>query len=168
MHHLKLLLEPKCPKRVNEVLGKDEDAWYAYHRMRGYHTEDYHQLKGEIEILIQRGRLLSYMKDVEGATRKRSHSQREQNSENLSAKKEKITEEVPETRVARLTLNTISGGFTGGGETSSSKKRYALSLMHVSHNIFSGKEERLVAVGFSRRDSEGVIAHENDPMVIKV
>lgn len=68
----------------------------------------------------------------------------------------------------RHTLNTISGGFAGGGETSSIRKIYARSVMYVSQNPSSEKEEKTVVIGFSKRDSEGVLAHKNDPMVIKV
>ena len=99
--------------------------------MRG-HAEDCHHLKREIKILIQKGWLLSYVKEVEGSLEKISPSKREINSENLSTKKGKNTEEVHETQIARGTLNTISRGFAGGGETSSARKRYARSLKHVS------------------------------------
>lgn len=40
--------------------------------------------------------------------------------------------------------------------------------MHVSQNPPSVREEKPIIIGFSRQDSEGVIAHENDSMVIKV
>ena len=70
--------------------------------------------------------------------------------------------------MARHTLNTISGDFAGGGETSSTKKRYARSVMHVLQNSLPGKEGRPIVIGFSRQDSEGVPTHENDLMLIKV
>lgn len=100
VYHLKLISERSRPKRSNAVMGKYEDAWYAYHRLRGHHSEDCHQLKREIKILIQRGQLLSYVKDIERSTGKRGPSQREPNSENLSIKKGKSIKEVCETRVA--------------------------------------------------------------------
>lgn len=34
--------------------------------MKGHHIEDCHHLKREIETLIQKGRLLSYVKEIEG------------------------------------------------------------------------------------------------------
>lgn len=122
--HFKLILEPTRPKRVDVLLGKDEEAWCAYHRLRGHHTEECHQLKREIEILIQRGRLLSYLKEVKGSAGKRNPSRREPNSKDLFAKKGKNIEEVCETQMAHHTLNSISRGFTGGCETSSARKRY--------------------------------------------
>lgn len=72
------------------------------------------------------------MKEPKGSTGKRSPSIRESDSENTSTKKGKNIEEVHETRVAHHTLNTILIGFVDGGETCSTKKRYAQSVMHVS------------------------------------
>lgn len=56
MYHLKLIPETTRLNRVNDMLGNDEEAWWTYHCLRGRHVEDYHHLKREIEILIQRGR----------------------------------------------------------------------------------------------------------------
>lgn len=89
VYHLKLVPEPPHPKRVNTVLGNDARAWCAYHRMNGHHIEDYHHLKREIETLIQRGQLLSYVKEREGATGKWSPSKRESDSENTFYQKRK-------------------------------------------------------------------------------
>lgn len=77
-------------------------------------------------------------------------------------------EEIRETWVTRRTINTISGGFARGGETSFSRKRYARSIMHISQNPISKKKGKLIVIGFLKRDSEGVLAHENGLMVIKV
>lgn len=64
VYHLKLIPEPPLLKRVNTMLGNDAGAWCAYHCVKGHHTEDYHHLKREIKTLIQRGRLLSYVKEA--------------------------------------------------------------------------------------------------------
>lgn len=131
VYHLKLLPRLLRPKGVHTVMGKDENAWCTYHRLRGHHTENCHQLKKEIEILIQRGWLLLYVKDVEGHPGKRSHPREDPSSENPAQKKGKNAKEVPKSRITSYTLNTIAGRFVGGGETSSSRKRYARSLMHI-------------------------------------
>lgn len=108
------------------------------------------------------------MKDIEGAVGKRDPSLRHLKSENLSTNKGKSTDEVRKTRVAHHTLNTISGGFFGGDETSSARKRYARSVMHVFKKLFSKEKGRHVAIIFLRWDSEGILVHENDPKVIKL
>lgn len=86
-------------------MGRDDGPWCAYHRVKGHHTEHFHQLKKEIEILIYKGELLLYVKDIGGTTGKKSPSRRESNSENLSIKKGKGADEVRETRVACHNLN---------------------------------------------------------------
>lgn len=65
-------------------------------------------------------------------------------------------------------LNTIAGGFVGGGETSSARKRYARSVMHIEEKSSLEGKGDLVVISFSRKDSKGVLAQKNDPMVIKV
>ena len=65
-------------------------------------------------------------------------------------------------------LNTIAGGFAGGGETSSTRKRYARTVWHVDQKVISESDDNMDAVTFSKKDAAGVLPHENDPMVIKV
>ncbi|XP_050895535.1 uncharacterized protein LOC127102173 [Lathyrus oleraceus] len=168
VYNLKLLPISGRLKGVHIVMGNDESAWCAYHKLHGHHTENFHQLNKEIKILIRRGRLMSYVKDVEGQTGKRRHPREDTNSENPTQKKGKNIEEVREAQMTRHTLNTIAGGFTGGGETSSSRKRYAWTMMHVWQKPSSEEEETPNIISFSIRDAEGVLVHENDSMVIKV
>lgn len=139
-------------------MGKDENTQCAYHHMRDHHTEDCHQLKREIEILIQRGQLLSYMKYVKGSSRKISLLGESHTRRNSPPRREKVPRRYvkPWQHSTQLT------------PTSLARKRYTRSIMHVSQKLFSGKEERYVAISFSRRDSKGVLAHENEKMVIKV
>ena len=108
------------------------------------------------------------MKDVRGQPGKRSPPRGDISSENPPQKKGKNTHEVREARVTRHTLNTIVGGFTGGGETGSSRKRYAWEVMHIRQNPLLEEDENSIVTSFSRKDVEGVLAHKNDPMVIKV
>lgn len=79
VYHLKLLPRTVVQKGMHTVMGKDRSARCAYHKLQGHHTRNYHQLKKEIEILIQRGRLLSYIKYVRGQPEKRSPPQKDPN-----------------------------------------------------------------------------------------
>lgn len=149
-------------------MGKDESTWCAYHRLRGYNTKNCHQLKKQIEILIQRGQLLSYVKDMGGQPGKRSPPREDRSSEDPTQKKWKNTEEVYEARITCHTLNTITWRFTGGGETKSARKIYARQVMHIEQKPPSVGKEFPVMTGFSIRDSKRVLSHENNPMVIKI
>lgn len=131
VYNLKLLPITGHLKGVHIMMGKDENAWYAYHGLRAHTTKDCHNLKREIKILIHRGRLLSYGKDVKGHPGKRSPPRGDISSENPPQKKGNNTYKVREARVTRHILNTIAGGFARRGETSSARKRYACALMHI-------------------------------------
>lgn len=131
VYHLKLLLITERPRGVHTMMGKNENAWCGYHKLHGNHMEDCHQLKRDLKILIQRGCLLSYVKDVGRQQGMRSSPKEDTSSWKSSRKKGKSTNKVRETRVTRHILNTIVGGFTGGGETNLSGKRHARAVMHI-------------------------------------
>jgi hypothetical protein len=65
----------------------------------------------------------------------------------------------------RHTLNTISGGFAGGGESSSSRKKYVRQVMLCQEyeTPASGREPD---ISFTTKDFRDVIPHDDDPMVI--
>lgn len=110
-YRLKLLPIRGSRKEVHDVMGKDGNAWYVYHKLCSHHTEDCHHLKREIEILIQKGSLLSYVNDVRGHPGKRSHPNGDISSKNPLQKKGKNTGEVHEAQVTCHTLNSIVRGF---------------------------------------------------------
>lgn len=66
----------------------------------------------------------------------------------------KNTEEVRETQVTRHMLNTIVGEFVGEGETSSTRKRYAQTIINVRQKPSSEEEENPTIISFSKRDVE--------------
>lgn len=84
------------------MMRKDENAWCVYHKLCGHHTEDSHQLKREIKILIQRGSLWAYVKDVRGQPGKRSPYKGDISLENPLQKKGKNTKEAREVRASLI------------------------------------------------------------------
>jgi hypothetical protein len=62
---------------------------------------------------------------------------------------------------------TISGGFTGEGESSSSRKKYIRQVMLCQEDNKQAAE-REPDVFFSPRDFQDVVPHDDDPMVIAV
>lgn len=66
-------------------------------------------------------------------------------------------------------LNTIiSGGFACDRVSSSSKKKYARHVMHISSVPLIESMSLFVTVSFSQRDAKGIIPHEDDQMVINL
>lgn len=43
-------------------MGLELGRWCKFHKVKGYHTKDFYQLKKEIECLIQEGHLKKYIK----------------------------------------------------------------------------------------------------------
>jgi len=47
-------------------MGSDPDGWCKYHRIQGHTTDNYWQLRKEIDKLIQEGKLRGYVKGGRG------------------------------------------------------------------------------------------------------
>jgi len=63
-------------------------------------------------------------------------------------------------------VQTISGGFPGGGCTASQRKRYVRSVNSVAEQ---GVDDSLdIDLAFTRADLHDVGPHDNDPVVISV
>jgi hypothetical protein len=93
-------------------MGKDKNKWCKYHRIRGHDTDSCIHLRQEIEKLIQNGKLRGYAQDRKGENEQKTEKKKDEGSDGK-----------------RHTLNTISGGFSGGGESNSSRKKYVRQVM---------------------------------------
>jgi hypothetical protein len=144
VYETKLIPEPPPTQRT--TMGEDRDKWCKYHKLRGHDTDSCIHLRREIEKLIQSGKLRGYTRDKRDERPKAS-------------KKEEVAEE------KRHTLNTISGGFAGGGESSSSRKKYVRQVM-LCQEYEEHDQQRGPDISFSARDYQGVVPHDDDPMVI--
>jgi len=63
-------------------------------------------------------------------------------------------------------INTISGGFSGGGCTASQRKKYATEVMAVEAGELDQSPE--LDPFFTKADLQDVVPHDNDPVVISV
>ncbi|KEH33513.1 hypothetical protein MTR_3g044903 [Medicago truncatula] len=67
----------------------------------------------------------------------------------------------------RGTVNTIVGGFSGAGSTSSARRRYSRSNQSCNMvGVYAFKEHPQLAFTFN--DFEGMYPHDDDPLVIYV
>ncbi|XP_027902747.1 uncharacterized protein LOC114162932 [Vigna unguiculata] len=62
-------------------------------------------------------------------------------------------------------FNMVAGGFAGGGQTSSARKRYIRSVMTTAK---IDRPKKVPAIIFSSDDLKGVIPHEDDPIVLSM
>jgi len=63
-------------------------------------------------------------------------------------------------------INTISGGFPGGGCTASQRKKYAREVMAVE--VQEADQTPDVDLVFTKADLQDVVPHDNDPVVVSV
>ncbi|GAU31015.1 hypothetical protein TSUD_393000 [Trifolium subterraneum] len=72
---------------------------------------------------------------------------------------------------ARVAVNTIAGGFAGGGESNLARKRYLRGIIDATNNINHAKHTEFPAtpnLSFSPRDASGIVPHDDDPLVIQL
>jgi len=103
----------------------------------------------QLDELVRNGFLKEYLQEPQGAptsvapTRDQGH-------------------EVPIHRE----MNTISGGFSGGGCTASQRRKYAREVMAIEAQESDQTPE--LDLIFTEADLQDVIPHDNDPVVISV
>ena len=134
---------------------RDNTRYCEFHRDHGHRMDDCIQLRKEIEYLIRKGYLRRYI-----------------------ASEGQDQAQPPPPRLPTLTqhqqplgeIHVISGGFTGGGESSSSRKAHLLSIGsgEVMEVQAVSKLPRLdTTITFSDSDLEGCQHPHDDPLVIR-
>jgi len=63
-------------------------------------------------------------------------------------------------------INTISGGFSGGGCTASQRKKYAREVIVVE--VQEAYQTPDVDLVFTKADRQDVVPHDNDSVVISI
>ena len=122
---------------------RDDTKYHEFHKGHGHRTNDYIQLKNEIEYLIRRGHLSCYMAS-EGQERVQPPPTRQP----TPVQHQPPLEEV----------HVIFGGFVGDGESSSAKKAHLRNIRSIEilevqtvqassvgyyHNLFRLRHGRL-------------------------
>ncbi|KAJ1386649.1 Retrotransposon gag domain [Sesbania bispinosa] len=148
----------RLPPPVEGVKGPDLDKWCDYHRAKGHDTENCWTLMNKIKKLIKDGFLGRYVEKRrstkgtrdEGGSSGRGNYNKRKREDNRCDEKE-------EPKEIRGVVTMIVGGFCGGGETSSARRKYVRSVMSVSVDISDKKECRSLVISFSDEDMKGVI-----------
>ena len=134
---------------------RDNTRYYEFHRDHGHQIDDCIQLRKEIEYLIRRGYLRRYIAS-EGQDQAQPPPPRQPTP---TQHQQPLGE-----------IHVISGGFTGGGESSSSRKAHLSSIRsgEVIEVQAVSKPPRLdTAITFSDSYLEGCQHPHDDPLVIR-
>ena len=132
---------------------RDNMRYCEFHRDHGHRTNDCIQLRKEIEYLIRRGYLQRFVA-LEGQSQAQPPPRQTTTQHQLPLGE----------------IHVISGGFAGGGESSSARKAHLHSIRSggVMEVQAVSKFPRLnTAITFSDSDLEGCQHPHDDPLVIR-
>ena len=143
---------------------RDNTKYCKFHRDYGHRTNNCIQLRREIEYLIQRGylqRFISPGNQVQGQS---------QNQNEAPAQPPPPRQTTAQHQQPLGEIHVISGGFAGGGESSSAWKAHLRSIrsadMGEVHSV--SKMPRVdTTITFSDSDLEGCQHPHDDPLVIR-
>ncbi|XP_052736709.1 uncharacterized protein LOC128197899 [Vigna angularis] len=152
----------------------DRSKHCAYHKNMGHNTKECWTLRDKIEELIRAGKLKKYVRDERPlqstdrpaqrpAYRKdkpqRSRAERPRSERRPSRSRSRSRE-----RPLRGHINTISGGFAGGGSSFSARKRHVRALQSV--HLVDKPRRSMPPITFSDEDFHAPDPDQDDPMVI--
>ena len=134
---------------------RDNTRYCEFHTDHRHRTDDYIQLRKEIEYLIRHGYLRHFVAS-EGQNQAQPPLPRQKTTQNQQPLGE---------------IHVISGGFVGGGESSSARKAHlrSIRLGEAMEVQAVSKLPRLnTAITFLDSDLEGCQHPHDDPLVIRV
>jgi len=104
-------------KRTNTPSNADQTKHCRYHRNFGHFTEDCQASKDKTEELVQAGHLRHFVQGNQEEKRPRVDERRTNHRENKrrDGREDKEPHGHREGRPMRGVINTITGGFAGGG-----------------------------------------------------
>ncbi|XP_020225115.1 uncharacterized protein LOC109806998 [Cajanus cajan] len=150
------------PKRASTPPRADTNKSCRYHRNRGHSTEECVALKDKIEDLIKQGQLHNFV-DRSGSSRPHSSYQPRHQDRPTQNRFDRPRRERSRSRDRkddpapshRRVINTIAGGFAGGGSTSSAQKRHLRAIRSV-HAVDRQPSRRLPTITFTDADFQGI------------
>lgn len=177
------ILEEVCNNELLTLLrpGKtpgsvDRSKECKWHPNYGHTCENSRMLSDKLEDLVQARHLEHYVRKENyrggrggpgqgrGGYYNRARDENQQSGNQVQNQENQHGE-----RGSRVkgVINTISGGFAGGGSTSSARRRYVKAIQSV--NSVSGKPSKTTPpIMFTNDDFRGVDPSQDDPMVITV
>ncbi|XP_068503793.1 uncharacterized protein [Phaseolus vulgaris] len=139
----------KMPTKTDKVLGPHKEAWCEFQLAFGHPIRNCLALGHQLDELVKSGFLNDYLAESQGSVTPATLGEDQRH-------------EMP----VHEEIHTISGGFLGGGCTTSQHKRYARSVMTMEAQVVDDVLD--VDLAFTKADLRDVIPRDNDPMVVSV
>ncbi|XP_047152768.1 uncharacterized protein LOC124824381 [Vigna umbellata] len=162
------------PEGIPTPKNADWSKHCAYHKNMGHNTEECWTLRDKIEELIQAGKLKKYVRDerspkstdrpAQRSTYRKDKSRNSRAERPRSERRHSRSRSRSRERPLRGHINTISGGFAGGGLSSSSRKRHVRALQSV--HLVDKPRHSMPPITFSDEDFHAPDPDQDDPMVI--
>ena len=141
---------------------RDNTKYCEFHRDYGHRTDDCIKLKREIEYLIWRGYLRRF---ISPKNQPRNQAQNQAPPQQPPPRKTTTQHQQPLGEIL-----VISGGFAGGGESSSAQKAHLRNIRstEIAEIQAVSKLPRLnTSITFSDSDLEGCQHPHDDPLVVR-
>ena len=143
---------------------RDNSKYCEFHRDYGHRTDNCIQLRREIEYLIQRGYLRRFISPGNQA-QSQTQNQNQAPAQPPPPRQTTIQHQQPLGEI-----HVISGGFAGGGESSSARKAHLRSIRSADMGEVQSvsKMPRVdTTITFSDSDLKGCQHPHDDPLVIR-
>ncbi|XP_075636669.1 uncharacterized protein LOC142608895 [Castanea sativa] len=139
---------------------RDKNKYCRFQKDHGHYTEDFRDMKGQIEELIQKGKLQKYVK--KGESSRFGDSNRSQRGS--SSKNENHPSQPPQDVIREI--STIVGGPSMGGSFKSLEKACQRQVNSVHVIPLFKQRWTNQDMSFNEEDARGVKQPYNDPLVI--
>ncbi|XP_020203550.1 uncharacterized protein LOC109789096 [Cajanus cajan] len=165
------------PRRAMTPPRADKTKVCQFHRNRGHTTEECSALRDRIEDLIKAGHLQSFVRSSDnrrndnrpgrGEYRRENRDRAPPRNQSRERSRSQDRNNQRDRNEPRRVINTIAGGFAGGGSSSSARKRHLRAITSVNA-IGRASPIRMPPITFTDRDFQGIDPIQDDPMVISV
>jgi len=109
-----ILAKLNVPTKTDRRMGPNKNAWCEFHQANGHYIRNCLSLAHQLDALVKSGFLKNYL-------------QEQQDDQALVT----VGADQGHEMTVHGEVNTISGGFSGGGCTASQRKKYARDVMAV-------------------------------------
>ncbi|XP_020207544.1 uncharacterized protein LOC109792534 [Cajanus cajan] len=165
------------PQRAITPPCVDKTKACQFHRNRGHTTEECSALRDRIEDLVKVGHLQSFVQSLDnqrsdnrtgrGEYRRENQDRAPRRNQSRERSRSQDRTSQRDRNQPRRVINTIAGGFAGGGSSSSARKRHLRAIKSINA-IKKASPIRMPPITFTDRDFQGIDRVQDDPMVISV
>ncbi|XP_057746560.1 uncharacterized protein LOC130965818 [Arachis stenosperma] len=141
----------------------DKSKHCAFHQKYGHTTDECVIAKDLLERLARQGLLDKYIEGRKHKNNNRDRDERRQTSESKEDNK------WPHNTPPKAIINCISGGFAGGGETTSARKRSYRAMLAIEGTMpLNNKDDPDLQITFSQADISSAAPNLDDLVVISI